>query len=81
MTFKKNDERVEILSQKELGLTITRLASEVIERTNDPKSLLLLGIPTRGVYLSKVLAQKLEGITGDSIAHGSLDPIFHNQHP
>ena len=77
MTFKKNDERVEILSQKELGLTITRLASEVIERVNDPKSLLLLGIPTRGVYLSKVLAQKLEGITGDSIAHGSLDPIFH----
>ena len=55
MTFKKNDERVEILSQKELGLTITRLASELIERTNDPKSLLLLGIPTRGVYLSKVL--------------------------
>ena len=77
MTFKKSDERVEILSPKELGLTITRLASEVIERTNDHKSLLLLGIPTRGVYLSKVLAQKLELITGYSIAHGSLDPIFH----
>ena len=54
------DERVEILSEKELGLTITSLASQVLEKVSDSKALLLLGIPTRGVHLARVLAKDLE---------------------
>ena len=72
-----SDERVEILSEQELGRTLTRLASQVLETVSDSQSLLLLGIPTRGVYLSKVLAQELEAIVGHAIDHGSLDPTFH----
>ena len=39
--------------------------------------MLLLGIPTRGVHLSQVLAKELEAIAGDAISQGSLDPTFH----
>ncbi len=70
-------ERVEILSGKELGHTLNRLASQIIEAIPSTSSLLLLGIPTRGVYLSKVLAKELEVITGHPIESGSLDPTFH----
>ncbi len=77
MTDTQSDERVEILSSQELGRTISRLASQVLERVTDCRGLLLLGIPTRGVHLAKVLAKELEDITGKQVAQGSLDPTFH----
>ena len=43
----------------------------------DSQQLVLLGIPTRGVALARVLADRLEAICGHPIAHGSLDPTFH----
>ncbi len=71
------DPRVEILSEKALGRTLTRLASQVLESVPKSEELFLLGIPTRGVQLSKVLARELETLTGHSIDQGSLDPTFH----
>ena len=71
------DEMVEILSEQELGLTITRLASQILESVKDIGDLVLLGIPTRGVHLSRVLAKELESMSCKSIAQGSLDPTFH----
>ncbi len=72
-----NDQRVEILSEQELGLTIKRLASQVMESVKDIGDLVLLGIPTRGVHLSRVLAKELESLSGKAIAQGILDPTFH----
>ena len=78
MTNTPNDERVEILSEKELGRTISRLASQVLETVSDSQALLLLGIPTRGVQLSEVLANELQKIVGHPIDQGSIDPTFHS---
>ncbi len=77
MTNTRRDERVEILSAQELARTLNRLASQVLETVPNSQALLLLGIPTRGVYLSKVLAKELEALTGHPIDYGSLDPTFH----
>ncbi|KZR69484.1 Bifunctional protein PyrR [Prochlorococcus marinus str. MIT 1313] len=77
MIDKGSDERVEILSDQELGRTLSRLASQVLESVADSRELLFLGIPTRGVHLSRVLAKELEPIAGHSIDQGSLDPTFH----
>ena len=71
------EERVEILSEQEVGLTLKRLASQILENIAEPKGLLLLGIPTRGVHLSKVLAKELKHITGEKVDQGILDPTFH----
>ncbi|MFN6339397.1 MAG: bifunctional pyr operon transcriptional regulator/uracil phosphoribosyltransferase PyrR [Cyanobacteriota bacterium] len=69
--------RIEILSAQELGRTLDRLASQVLESAAESRDLLLLGIPTRGVALARVLAERLASIRGHEIPHGSLDPTFH----
>ena len=68
---------LEILSEKELNKTLKRLASQIMERVTDMSSLLLIGIPTRGVYLSKLLAIYLEELSGHPVENGCLDPTFH----
>ena len=47
--------KIQILSKKELDRTLKRLASQILEKIPNISSLLLIGIPTRGVYLSKLL--------------------------
>jgi pyrimidine operon attenuation protein/uracil phosphoribosyltransferase len=69
--------RVEILSAQDLARTLHRLASQVLESVADSRQLLLLGIPTRGVALARVLAQQLQEASGHPIDQGSLDPTFH----
>ena len=73
----QNCERVWILDSEELHRTVLRLCSQVIESVADPKQLVLLGIPTRGVALAEVLAAELQRILCEPIAQGVLDPTFH----
>ena len=68
---------IEILSKKELDRTIKRLASQIFEKVPNTSSLLLVGIPTRGVHLSKLLALYLEELSGQVVENGCLDPTFH----
>ena len=68
---------LEILSKKELNRTIKRLASQILEKVPNTNSLLLVGIPTRGVYLSKLLAIYLQELSGQPVENGCLDPTFH----
>ena len=70
-------ERVEILSAGELGRTLNRLASQMLESVAESRQLILLGIPTRGVALARVLADRLEELCGHPLDCGSLDPTFH----
>jgi len=69
--------RLELLSAQELGRTLDRLASQILEAVPLASDLLLLGIPTRGVALAAVLAARLEVICGQPVERGSLDPTFH----
>ena len=48
-----------------------------MEKISKISSLLLIGIPTRGVYLSKLLAKYLEELSNQPVENGSLDPAFH----
>jgi len=70
-------DRVEILSAVELGRTLNRLASQVLESVDESRDLVLLGIPTRGAALAEVLASRLEQLCGHPVDCGSLDPTFH----
>ncbi|NDG03046.1 MAG: hypothetical protein EB119_07615 [Synechococcaceae bacterium WBB_34_004] len=56
----QNCEKLWILDAEELHRTVLRLCSQVIESVANPKQLLLLGIPTRGVALAQVLAAELQ---------------------
>ena len=68
---------VEILSTQEIRRTLTRLASEVIEKSGDLSQLILLGIYTRGVPLADLLAQQLEQLEGVKVAVGAIDVTFY----
>lgn len=68
---------VEILSSDEIRRTLTRLASQVIERIGDVSKLALLGIHTRGVPLAKTLGQQIEQLEGRSISTGAIDITFY----
>lgn len=68
---------VEILSAEELRRTLTRLASQIVERSRDLSQLVILGIYTRGVPLANSLASQIEMLEGVSVAVGALDITFY----
>jgi len=68
---------VEILSADELRRTITRLASQVVERCRDLSQLVILGIHTRGVPLAQILASQIEMLEGIAVNVGALDITFY----
>ena len=68
---------IEILSKKELDITIKRLSTQILEKVPNTSSLLLVGIPRRGVYLSQLLAIHIEELSGQNVENGCLDPTFH----
>lgn len=68
---------VEILSSEDLRRTLTRLASQIIERTRDLSQLVLIGIYTRGVPLAELLARQIEALEGINVAVGALDITFY----
>ena len=62
----------EILSRADIGRTIDRIAHQILERNGD-RPVVLLGIPTRGVFLARRLGERLTTFTGRPTAVGSLD--------
>jgi pyrimidine operon attenuation protein/uracil phosphoribosyltransferase len=68
---------IEILSADEVRRTITRLASQVVEKSDNLQELGLLGIHTRGVPLAKMLAYQIEMLEQVKVPVGSLDITFY----
>ena len=69
--------RVVILSEVEIKKTISRLTFEIIEKVKNLDNLILVGIPTRGIYLAEVLEKELFSKTGVKIRKGIIDPTFY----
>ena len=68
---------VEILSSEEIRRTMTRLASQVIERSRDLSNLVVLGIYTKGVALAENWAKQIEVLEGVTVPVGALDITFY----
>ena len=69
--------RIVILTEDELRKTLSRLTFEIIEKVNDLKNLLLVGIPTRGIVLAEVLRKEMFTKTGVNVNKGIIDPTFY----
>ncbi len=69
--------RIVLLTEEELRKTLSRLTSEIIEKVKNLDNLLLVGIPTRGIYLAEVLEKELLSKTGLRIRKGIIDPTFY----
>lgn len=62
----------EILSAADIARTIDRIAHQILERVGD-EPVVLLGIPTRGVFLANRLADRVGTFSGRHCPVGSLD--------
>ena len=66
-----------VLGPDEISRALTRIAHEILERTNGAADVVLLGIPTRGVPLARRLASKLSQAEGRPAPAGSLDVTMY----
>jgi pyrimidine operon attenuation protein/uracil phosphoribosyltransferase len=65
--------RTKIIDAAGFRRTVNRLAHEVVEKNKGAEGLVLVGVRTRGDFLSRRIANKIEEIEGRSIRVGSLD--------
>ena len=63
----------EVLDAEDVQRALTRIAHEVLERNKGAQSVVLLGIPTRGVPLAERLAERISEVEGSQVPFGSLD--------
>src|SRR6202041_2384280 len=66
-----------VLSPEEIRRALSRIAHEILERTHGGEGVVLLGIPTRGVYLARRLADRIGKFAGAPAPVGSLDVTLH----
>jgi len=69
----KAEGRKSVFEPADIGRALTRIAHEILERTNGAGDVILLGIPTRGVPLAHRLAARIEQVEGHPVPAGSLD--------
>jgi pyrimidine operon attenuation protein/uracil phosphoribosyltransferase len=63
----------EVLEAPDVSRALTRIAHEILERTQGGAGVLLLGIPTRGVGLARRLAERMSAVEHREVPVGSLD--------
>ena len=71
------EKRIEILTKAELRNVLKRLTAEILEKIDKPQNLMLMGIPTRGVNLSEVIALEISKKIGYEVEKGISDPTFY----
>lgn len=62
-----------VLDEQAIRRALTRIAHEIIERNKGIEDIVIVGIRTRGIYLAKRIAEKIEQIEGAKIPVGELD--------
>lgn len=62
-----------VLNEVEMNRALTRIAHEILEREKGSADLVIMGIPSRGVYLARRIAERIESIEGTAPPTGSLD--------
>ncbi|GAB3067828.1 bifunctional pyr operon transcriptional regulator/uracil phosphoribosyltransferase PyrR [Virgibacillus ainsalahensis] len=65
--------KTEILDQPSINRALTRIAHEIVEKNKGGENLLLVGIKTRGVPLTRRLQEKIKQIEDITVPTGELD--------
>ncbi len=66
-------EKAQVLDEAGIERALTRIAHEILERTEGIDGLALAGIRTRGVSLAQRIAARLQAIEGLTVPVGALD--------
>ena len=66
-----------VLEAPDISRALTRIAHEILERNRGGDTLVLLGIPSRGVPLAERIAAKISEVEGVDVPVGSLDVTMY----
>jgi pyrimidine operon attenuation protein/uracil phosphoribosyltransferase len=66
-----------VLDASDISRALTRISHEILERNSGAESLVLLGIPTRGVALAHRLGARISAVEGRTVPTGSLDVTMY----
>src|SRR4030081_2024373 len=77
MNEKKHDSGVPIMDAEAIRRALRRIAHEIIEQNADLKSVLLAGIPLRGVEVARRLAEFIREVAKIDIETGTIDVAMH----
>ncbi|WP_079508369.1 bifunctional pyr operon transcriptional regulator/uracil phosphoribosyltransferase PyrR [Mesobacillus jeotgali] len=66
-------EKAVVLDNQGIRRALTRIAHEIIERNKGIEDCVLVGIRTRGIFIAKRLADRIQEIEGAEIPVGDLD--------
>lgn len=67
-----------ILSDKQIAITIKRLAHQIMENHADGSNIAIIGLQPRGIYLSDRIYREIQALVrGKKIQYGKLDITFY----
>jgi pyrimidine operon attenuation protein/uracil phosphoribosyltransferase len=69
----KMTQKAIVLDDQAIRRALTRISHQIIEKNKGIEECVLVGIRTRGIYIARRLAERIEEIEGRSIAVGELD--------
>ena len=69
--------KTQMLDDAQVLRSVTRIAHEIIERNHGCENLCLVGICTRGVPLSEMIAAAIKRVEGVDVPVGSVDITFY----
>jgi pyrimidine operon attenuation protein / uracil phosphoribosyltransferase len=77
MNRTKKSSGVRILDAEAIRRALRRIAHEIVEQNPDLKSVVLAGIPLRGVEMTRRIAEFIRGIEKIDIDTGTIDVAMH----
>ncbi|MGZ8550511.1 MAG: bifunctional pyr operon transcriptional regulator/uracil phosphoribosyltransferase PyrR, partial [Chitinophagaceae bacterium] len=67
-----------VLNQQQIGLTIKRLANQILESTGQLENTVLVGLQPRGIFLSERIVKELAmELDPAQIQYGKMDITFY----
>lgn len=70
-------DKVRIMEEADIGRAIRRISHEIVERNKGAADLVVVGIRTRGVPLSRRVAETIASIEGVEVPTGRLDVTLY----
>ncbi|MGA2363635.1 MAG: bifunctional pyr operon transcriptional regulator/uracil phosphoribosyltransferase PyrR [Candidatus Aminicenantales bacterium] len=65
--------KARIMDSSKIRRVLIRISTEIIERNRNLKSLVIIGIKTRGIFIGKRIARLIKELEGVNIPVGALD--------
>ena len=69
--------KTQIMDDRQIQRTITRMAHEIIERNKGVEDVVLVGIRRRGVPIARRLAEAILRVEGTSVPVGAVDITYY----